>query len=290
MTGLVKGLLPLIALGALLPRCATQGEDVIAERESPYHRIYVIEDSHGLRRLRFERHGVDQSAVRLGDPDHIEFPYIRQLTNAFALRPEPSRVLFIGLGGGTFPTFIRRHLPMTRFDVVELDPIVVECAERYMGFRRDAATHVHVGDGRAFVEGSEERWDVIVLDAYGIDNIPYALSTRPFLEAVRARLAPGGVVAANLWGEAVSPLFPSMLATYEAVFAETHVLAPRGSDSRVILAFGHDERLASTRLVDAARALRRAWGLRFDLPLAVREAYLPRDLWPPGGAVLEDRR
>jgi len=291
MKSVVKGFVGIWVLWCLSASvgCRTAGgETVIAERQSPFNTVYVVEDAHGFRRLRFERHGVDQSAVKLGDPDHIEFAYIKQLTNAFALRPGASRVLFIGLGGGTFPAFVRRHLPAAEMDVVELDPVVVDFATEFMGFSPDGDLRIHVGDGRAFVENTLETWDVIVLDAYGIDNIPYALATQQFLAAVRARLAPGGLVVANLWGEAVSPLFPSMLVTYEAVFAETHVIASQGSNSRVVLAFPEVERLASTRLVAAATELRRAWGLRFDLARSVEDGYLPRSAWPRGGHVLVD--
>jgi len=268
--------------------CRPQGDVVIAEQESAFNRVFVIEDGGGMRRLRFDRGGVDQSAVRLGDPGHLEFAYVRHLTNALALRPEPQRILFIGLGGGTFPMFVRRFLPSVAIDVVEIDPVVVELATAHMGFRTDPNLRVHVTDGRAFLEDSAESWDIVVLDAYGIDNIPYPLVTRPFLEAARARVAPGGLVIANLWGEAVNPLFASMLKTYGRIFDEVHVIAPKGSDSRVVIAFPHREELRSDRLIDAARLLRRRWGFRFDLATEVAEGYLPRSRWPPGGVILED--
>jgi spermidine synthase len=267
-----------------------QGARVIAEREGRFGLVVVLEDADGLRRLRFGREGVDQSAVRPGDPTHLEFAYIRHLTAAFALSPRPHRVLFIGLGGGTLPMFLRRHLPEAHVDIVELDPAVVACASGFMGFVPDARMTVHVADGRAFLEGSRERWDLIVLDAYGEDNIPYALTTRAFLSTVAARVAPGGLVAANLWGEAVNPIYGGMLATWDAVFPEVHVLAPVGSDSRVLLAFGQRRGLTRDALVEASRALREAWALDIDLAGLVASAWMPRQRWPRRGAVLEDGR
>jgi spermidine synthase len=184
---------------------------------------------------------------------------------------------------------VRRHLPHVHIDVVEIDPVVAELAQKYMGFTTDPKLHLHIADGRRFVLESREQWDIIVLDAYGADNIPYPLVTRPFLEGVRARLADGGLVVANLWGEAVNDLFDDMLMTYDQLFAEVHVMAPRGSDSRVVLAFPTAEGLRSDLLEAAGRRLRKSWGLRFDLPTLARESYLPRARWPRGGMVLEDR-
>ncbi|MBL8786138.1 MAG: fused MFS/spermidine synthase [Deltaproteobacteria bacterium] len=263
-------------------------EVVVTERPSPNYTVFVIEDGTGIRRLRFERHGVDQSAVRLGDPDHLVFPYMRSLVAAFALRPEPQSILVIGLGGGSFPMFARHHLPEARIDVAELDPVVVEVAKRDMGFVEDAAIHVHVGDGRAFIESSERRWDVIVLDAYGMDNVPLALATRTFYEAVKRRLSPGGLVAANLWGDGANPRYRSMLRTFEAVFPEVHVIAPTGSESRVVLALPEPQGIASADLVARAKDLGTRWGLSFDLAAIIRRGHgLPGAL-PPGGAVIED--
>jgi len=264
------------------------GEVVVTERVSPNYTVFVIEDAEGVRRLRFERDGVDQSAVVIGDPDQLIFQYMRGLAAAFALRPDPERVLIVGLGGGTLPMFLRHHLPHARIDVVEIDPVVLDVAKMDLGFREDAELVVHIADGRKFIEESNTQWDVIVLDAYGADDIPAHLATRPFYEAVRRRLAPGGLVAANVWSERANPKYKPMLRTFEAVFPEVHVIAPARSESRIVLALGATEHLSGEDLVARAVVLRKIWGLRFDLPVLVRRGHMgPEDL-PPGGAVLAD--
>jgi len=273
------------ACGAAWPR----GEVVVTERVSPNYTVFVIEDAQGVRRLRFERDGVDQSAVVPGDPDHLVFAYMRGLTAALALRPAVARVLIIGLGGGTLPMFLRHHLPLTIIDVVELDAVVLDVAKQDLGFAEDPRLKVHLADGRAFVEGSTELWDLIVLDAYGKDDIPRHLATRQFYEAVKRRLAPGGLLAANLWSEHASRRYRSLLRTFEAVFPEVHVLAPEESESRIVLAFERMEHLFAEHLVARARALRVAWTLRFDLAGMVRRGHREAGDLPPGGRVLEDR-
>ena len=50
-----------------------------------------------------------------------------------------------------------------------------------------------------------ERYDLIVLDAYLIDTIPFHLATREFYQEASARLAPGGVVASNVIGAVRGP-------------------------------------------------------------------------------------
>jgi len=276
-----------LALGACSGTRGT-GEIVVTERQSPNYTVFVIQDPEGVRRLRFERDGVDQSAVVIGDPDHLVFAYMRGLTAAFALRPDPERVLIVGLGGGTLPMFLRKHLPEAHIDVVEIDPVVLEVARKDLGFREDAHLVVHIADGREYIETASDTWDVIVLDAYGAEDIPAHLATRPFYEAVRRRLAAGGLLAANVWSEHANPKYRPMLRTFEAVFPEVHVVAPARSESRIVLALAASEHLTVEDLTARAMLLKRIWKLRFDLPVLVRRGHIGPDELPPGGLVLHD--
>ena len=123
---------------------------------------------------------------------------------------------------------------------VELDPDVVRVAYRYFGLPRDDRLAVEVEDGRRYLVRQRERWDVIVVDAFYADAIPFHLATREFLELAHARLAPGGVVVTNVIGALAgdqSRLLRSMLRTYRAVFptVAVHPVFPRGdSDPRAI--------------------------------------------------------
>lgn len=261
---------------------------MITERQSDGYTVYVVEGEDGIRRLRFERNGVDQSAVKIGDPDHIVFAYMKSLMAAVALRPDAKRVLLIGIGGGTFPMIMRKHRPDVFIDAVDIDPIVVEVAEHDLGFQPDAKLVVHIEDGRKFVEESQDSYDLIVLDAYSPDNIPMRLATRQFLEAVKRRLAPGGMVAANLWSQVANSYYLGMLRTYEAVFPEVHVIAPAQSESRIVLAFPVPEKLTHATLMAAVTALKKSWGLRFDLPKLVDKGHAMPDQLPLGHLPLED--
>ena len=58
--------------------------------------------------------------------------------------------------------------------------------------------HVHDADARPFLRSTDERYDLIVVDAYHQPYVPFYLATREFFRLVRARLAPGGIVALNV--------------------------------------------------------------------------------------------
>ena len=193
--------------GALLAWVCASGLVVAAqsallyEKRSSYSTIVVTEDQDGLRTLSFGRGGARQSVVKVGDPDHIELPYARAMLVSLAVVRDPARVLVVGLGGGTLPSFLRRHYPEATIDAVDIDPDVIEVAKSHFGFREDARMRAHVRDGRKFIEEVAEPYDLIFLDAFSSDSIPRQLTTRQFLEAVRRALTSRGMVVANLWSQ-----------------------------------------------------------------------------------------
>src|SRR5438445_12234885 len=101
------GLSALAALSVL----ACAAETVIYEKPSHHNTIVVTEDSNGLRTLLFERGGSRQSVVKPGDPDHLALPYARVALAGLALCEEPRRILALGLGRGTLPTFPAQYYP-----------------------------------------------------------------------------------------------------------------------------------------------------------------------------------
>jgi spermidine synthase len=79
-------------------------------------------------------------------------------------------------------------------------------------------------DGRQFLATTDNRYDVILLDAFGSSSIPFHLVTVEAFELVEARLQPEGIMALNLetkgWDD---PIIATIAATLRQVFA--HVLA-----------------------------------------------------------------
>jgi len=244
---------------------AAATERLLLEKKSPYNTILVSEDDNGLRILRFEPGGARQTVVKLGDPDHLELPYARAIPAAFIYVEKPQHVLVVGLGGGTIPSFLRRRFPGLVIDAVELDPVVVEVAKSHMGFREDANLHAHVADGRRFIERATQRYDIIFLDAFGANSVPYALTTREFLQSVRRALAPRGVVVGNIWSRVYNPLYDSMLRTYRAVFDEVSVLDVVSAGNQLVLATPWKPAMSMEEAVRRAQTLTKTLPLRNDL-------------------------
>jgi spermidine synthase len=281
--------LPCLGALAALALTALGQTTVLYEKESPYSTIFVTEDARGLRTLQFERFGARQSVVKVGDPNHLELPYVRAMLVSLAMVDEPNRVLVIGLGGGTLPMFLRQHYPTLAIDVVDIDPDVVDVARKFFGFKEDDRLRAHVADGRKFIEACEEPYDLILLDAYGSDSIPYHLATREFLVATRRALTPGGVVVGNIWGQNSNVLYDSMVLTYRDVFPRVQLLGVVNAENVIVLASPRDDPIRPNEVVRRAQSLARDKPLPFDLGAVARTGFRSDPGRTEGGSILRDK-
>lgn len=137
-----------------------------------------------------------------------------------ALAHPPRRVLLVGFGSGMTASALAAYPDLERLDVVEIEPAVVAAAPLLAPLNRnvllDPRVHVTFDDARNFLFTTREKYDLIVSEPSNpwIAGVA-TLFTREFYQAVRARLAPGGVFVQ--WMQAYS-LFPDDLRMIFATF------------------------------------------------------------------------
>ncbi len=196
---------------------------LVFQRDTVYHRISVSDEGR-VRYLKLDNYW--QSAIDLDRPDRTVFAYSDYLHLPLIFVPRLRRVALIGLGGGTVPRHYTQDYPSVQVDVAEIDPEVVAAAQRWFRLPAGERLRVSAGDGRLFLLRASERYDVILLDAYLIDTIPFHLATEEFFRLAAARLAPGGVLASNVIGALEgedSRLFRAIYKTFRAVFTTVYV-------------------------------------------------------------------
>jgi len=244
------------------------------QKDSFYHRIRVEEDE-GARYLYFDR--TLQSAMNLDDPTRLRLIYSRYASLGLAFRPDAKRVLIIGLGGGSIPKKYHKEFPNIEIDVAEIDPEVIQVAKKFFHFRETKNLRVYAQDGRLFLTKTPQRYDLILLDAYYTDAIPFHLTTREFFELTKRKLAPNGVMVVNVIGAVTGPggrITRSLVKTLRQSFSQIYLFPTRraqnaGLDSVqnvIIVASQERQRL------DVQEITRRAISLGRDLfPNPVRE-------------------
>lgn len=131
------------------------------------------------------------------------------LTHASYTNNLPMRVGLVGLGAGTMACYGRTN-DIYRF--FEINPQVVEIARNTNYFTylstSKAQVSIALGDARTLLSAETNRYDVLVIDAYSGDAIPFHLATKEAFRLYLDRLNPGGVLAVHIsnWHIDLNPL------------------------------------------------------------------------------------
>ncbi|MDQ6702747.1 MAG: hypothetical protein M3Z96_06405 [Pseudomonadota bacterium] len=119
-----------------------------------------------------------------------------------ALRPNPKKVLEIGLSVGSWNYLISGFPGVEQIDIVEINPGYLQLMDDYpkqKGVMNDPRIRLHIGDGRKFLRTIPEgTYDLAVMNTT-MSWRAYAslLLSKEFLTLVRSRMAPGGLLAFN---------------------------------------------------------------------------------------------
>ncbi len=162
-----------------------------------YYGIYEVTDTKDVRIL---SHGTTLHGAQL------RVPGLELVPSSFYSPTSPAGELFssekfrfqscgiIGLGTGSLAIYTK---PGDTMDYYELDPDIGVIAKKYFTFLANARGKISVfyGDARRSLELAPERkYDVLVVDAFGGDSIPFHLVTREAVAGYKEHLNEGGLL------------------------------------------------------------------------------------------------
>jgi spermidine synthase len=245
---------------------------IVHQEDSLYHRIFVYQND-SVVTLRFGKQPAVQvqSQVNLNNLRQHMLEYTTLSFCGLLYKPEPKSILVLGLGGGVIPREMHYYLPALAVDVAEIDPEIRKTAEKFFGFREDDKLKVHIADGRMFIKeqlkrGPAPKYDIIILDAFNSDYIPFHLMTKEFLEEVKGVLADDGVVVANVFSD--NRLFDAELKTFLAVFGRCQVFVGIYSTNAMLVSPGPaGATLTVEQALGRAKQLQQQHGFAFDMSM-----------------------
>jgi spermidine synthase len=177
------------------------------EVQSDYSHIQVRKKGN-TRTLMFVRDNgeeVVETMVNLDRPYDMLIDYTRSMFLSYAQRPEQKKVLIVGLGGGSMIDFLQKYDPQLNIDVVEIDPAIIDVADKYFNIRAGEKLKIIKSDGLKYLAETPEKYDVIYMDAFlkpsadtDVNGVPLALKTDQFYKQMQQKLTPGGLVVFNL--------------------------------------------------------------------------------------------
>ena len=208
----------------------------VIHRSQDSHGIIEVVDDGYTRSMHFGN-AIRQSAMDLSRPEYLVLTYTRAMASSLLFAPSPSRVLLIGLGGGSLAKFIFYHFPHCSIDAVEHRELVVKVARGYFLLPEDQRLGIHVADGAEFVQHKALRspgsYDLILVDAYNDAGMDDHMAEQLFLQACHILLTADGLLAINLWGRD-QPRYSLAHRTLQRCFAAKPLLLPAEGTTNII--------------------------------------------------------
>jgi spermidine synthase len=264
----------LAALRQRLDQLKDLPDGTLYDELSPLHHIRIIKDA-GEIQFYFvnpSSGALDgrMSRMEVGRPLRLLAGYTQAAMLTLLWNPAPARVCLLGMAGGRLALMFYHYFESAIIDNVDIDPQVVPIASTYFGVTFDQRQRIAIQDARAFLESeaAAHSYDIIVMDAFrdATDNLNH-LATRQFYQACRRRLAPGGVLCANILKSDAQYL--EKVKTLLASFRHVLILEIR----RSLVLFGSDRQPPGPKQIAVrAAALQREHG--FEFPFEERAAAL----------------
>jgi spermidine synthase len=239
-------------------------EKVLYTKNTLYQYLVVVDNLEKRERYIYNsKRDYMQGGISMENPGKLIFEYYRMSFISLAFRGRsPEDVLFVGLGAGAMPRWFNRHYPEARTDVVEIDPEILKVAKEYLHFKETKNMKVHISDGRRFIKRAKTRYDMIFLDAYQTDFIPFHMTTVEFLREVKKALGENGIVVSNIVSEKKNKYFHSMIKTYREVFPNLYIFKAGGSGNHIFIAMSDGRLVSPEELRDRAKMIH-----RFDIDM-----------------------
>ena len=145
-------------------------------------------------------------------------------------------VLILGMGTGTYATQCRKYLGDMQIEGVEIDEKITKLSRQY--FSLSDSIPVTSYDGRAFLNATDQKYDVIMVDAYQDITIPFQMSSIEFFTLVKEHLNENGVMVVNMnmRGGKEGNINQYLADTIGNVFGTEYVVDVAGTSNRELFA------------------------------------------------------
>ncbi|MCI9887316.1 fused MFS/spermidine synthase [Micrococcales bacterium 31B] len=220
---------------------------------------------------------VPSSSVHLDQPRELDFEYLRWSQTAILAhagvraaggregpptRPGTRTLLHLGGAACALAVALLEDLPDSHHTAVEIDADLARLVREWLPLPRAPHLKIRVGDALEAMNSSQQRFDVIVRDAFSGHVTPAHLTTLAYASSVADHLAPDGIYLANCADTQPWPVLSNEICTLRAVFPEVGLIGePRHLKSQrrgnIVLVAGRSrlpEHLARLLLADPVPA------------------------------------
>ena len=179
--------------------------DLTYEGESVYNYLQVSEDERAVRLSTNVLFGVQSVTMKTDELTGMYYDYAMAAPVIAGIGADGTPIvggrdkadmLILGMGTGTYAKQCSKYFNNINITGVEIDGKITDLSYEY--FDADAGIPVYTYDGRAYLQASDESFDVIMVDAYQDISIPFQMSSIEFFREVYDHLKDNGVLVVNM--------------------------------------------------------------------------------------------
>ena len=207
------------------------------EGESVYNYLQVYEDDERVSLSTNVLFGVQSVYMKQDGLTGMYYDYAMAaplMINTKAVKDMD--VLVLGMGTGTYATQCEKYFGNMNIEGVEIDEKITDLSRKYFSL----SDHIPVTtyDGRAFLNASKKKYDVIMVDAYQDITIPFQMSSKEFFALVKEHLTKDGVMVVNMnmKGTKEGNINEYLSDTIGSVFEAEYIVDVNGTSNRELFA------------------------------------------------------
>ena len=169
---------------------------MIYETESFYNVIRIYEEN-GLRFMVLNNPAWEQSYK----PKTVLLNRYEEYFNLAPILTKVDSVLILGMSAGASVHELKYFFNHITIDAVEIDPKVVELAEKYFDIKEDNKLKIYTEDAKTFLIKTDKQYDFIEIDLFqGGPEIPFYVATKEFFHQVYDHTSANGIIMMNVIG------------------------------------------------------------------------------------------
>lgn len=218
--------------------------NLVYEGESIYNYLQVKEDEDSVILSTNVLFGVQSITMKDDSLTGMYYDYAMAAPFMAGIdETSDAKVLILGMGTGTYARQCLRYFPRLQMEGVEIDQRITDLAEEY--FDLPSNVKVTTYDGRAYLHAIDQKYDVIMVDAYQDITIPFQMSTVEFFTMVKDHLTENGVMVVNMnmHSEKEGNINEYLSDTIANVFSNVYTVDVAGSTNRELFASNHGQML-----------------------------------------------
>ena len=218
VASLMLVLIPGVMMGRLINHTGNHEGTFKAALENRYGIIHLLEATDGGGDYVFGGNAYDG---RINIDFMSDSNWISRVYMLAALKPQPRRVLVIGMSAGPWTRVLTAFPGVEKIDVLEINPGYKEITSRYSEVRdilSDPRVNLRFDDGRRWLKRHpDERYDLIVMNTtYHFRSYSGMVLSQEFLKLVKHHMQPEAVLALN------STFSPDVYKTAASVFSTVY--------------------------------------------------------------------